>query len=71
MIAKTEYEKTMSIHSSQGSTLLTTIQRDAFQAQLDRDDDGGNFTASDERFESLVILSAAYNEEAARPENVH
>ena len=67
MIAKTEYEKTMSIHSSQGSTLLTTIQRDAFQAQLDRDDDGGNFTASDERFESLVILSAAYNEEAARP----
>lgn len=44
-----------------------SISKDAFTKQLDCDDDNDNFTAADERFEPLVILSAAYNEEAARP----
>ena len=56
------------------STLLSTtsdstvsILRGEFLHQLDCDDDGGNFTAADERFESLIICTAEYNGEAARP----
>ena len=44
-----------------------TIQRSEFTQQLDCDDDNDNFTAADERFEPLVILSTAFNEEAPRP----
>ena len=44
-----------------------TIQRSEFTQQLDCDDDNDNFTAADERFAPLVILSAAFNEEAPRP----
>ena len=42
-------------------------KRIAFIDQLEKDDDMGNFTAADERFEPLVVVSTAYNEEAPRP----
>jgi hypothetical protein len=41
--------------------------RSTFLQQLDEDDDNGSFTASDERFEQLIICTAEYNSEAARP----
>ena len=44
-----------------------SIHRTTFLAQLDQDDDNGNFTAADERFEPLVIASVEYDSECPRP----
>ena len=48
---------------------ISPIRR-RFNHQLDHDDDMGNFTAADERFEPLVVVSTAFNEEAPRPGKV-
>ena len=48
----------------------TSLVRRRFNHQLDHDDFMGNFTAADERFEPLVVVSTAFNEEAPRPGKV-